>query len=113
MAKDSSTQKVFIDKFVIPPSGKNEFLDRMTINRNFIRNLDGFIRDDVYERTDDSGNIIVMTIAIWENEEVLDQAKKRVQKKYQEEKFDMKEMFDRLNITMERNTYHLFDSSKN
>ena len=105
-SKKSATMKqIFIDKFTVPEKSKQEFLERVRINRNFIKHLNGFIKDDAYERTDDNGNLIYMTIAVWENETVLKKAKEIVQAEYKKEGFNISEMFERLHIVMERNIY--------
>ncbi len=104
--KSENMKQIFIDKFTMPQKSKQEFLKRVSINRNIIKHLNGFIKDDAYERTDEKGNLIYMTIAVWENEMVLIKAKEIVQAEYKKEGFDIAEMFTRLNITMERNIYN-------
>ncbi|MXO03424.1 hypothetical protein [Flavobacterium sp. HBTb2-11-1] len=103
--KSETMQQIFIDQFIVPEKSKQEFLERVQINRNFIKHLDGFINDNAYERTDENGNLIYITIAVWENEMVLKNAKEAVQAYYKKEGFNISEMFARLNITMERNIY--------
>ncbi|RKR09930.1 hypothetical protein C8C83_1591 [Flavobacterium sp. 90] len=103
--KSENMQQIFIDKFIVPEQSKQEFLERVTINRNFIRTLNGFIKDEAYERIDEQGNFVFMTIAVWENETVLKKAKEAVQAQYKKEGFDIAEMFARLKITMDRNIY--------
>ncbi|HJY13300.1 MAG TPA: hypothetical protein VJ304_10975, partial [Flavobacterium sp.] len=42
-SKKSATMKqIFIDKFTVPEKSKQEFLERVRINRNFIKHLNGF-----------------------------------------------------------------------
>lgn len=103
--KSATMKQIFIDTFIVPEKSKREFLERVRINRNFIKQLNGFIKDEAYERTDENGNLIYMTIAIWENEAVLKKAKETVQAEYKKQGFSMAEMFERLHIVMERNIY--------
>ncbi|WP_343705244.1 hypothetical protein [Flavobacterium sp.] len=103
--KSETMQQIFIDKFIVPEKSKQEFLERVRINRNFIKNLNGFVNDNAYERIDENGNLIYLTIAVWKNETVLKSAKEAVQAYYKKEGFNISEMFARLNITMERNIY--------
>ncbi|MDQ6528333.1 hypothetical protein [Flavobacterium sp. LHD-85] len=103
--KSETMQQIFIDKFIVPEKSKQEFLERVQINRNFIKHLDGFINDNAYERIDENGNLIYITIAVWKNESVLKKAKETVQAYYKKEGFNISEMFERLHITMERNVY--------
>jgi hypothetical protein len=98
-------KQIFIDKFIIPQSGKHEFTERMNYNRDFIKNLPGFLGDAAYERAGENGNIICVTIANWESEEALNQAKIAVQAEYQRINFNPAELLTRLNITMERDIY--------
>jgi hypothetical protein len=103
--KSETMQQIFIDKFIVPEKSKQEFLERVRINRNFIKHLNGFVNDNAYERVDEKGNLIYITIAVWENETVLKSAKEAVQAYYKKESFNIFEMFERLHITMERNIY--------
>lgn len=98
-------RQIFIDKFLIPEIAKLEFIERVNINRNFIKELAGFIEDSAYERTDEHGNLIYITIAVWENEDALKKAKEAVQAEYKKHGFNPAEMFERLNITMDRGSY--------
>ncbi len=107
--KSESMKQIFIDKFIVPQKSKQEFLERVHRNRNFIKNLNGFINDEAYERTDENGNLIFVTIAIWENEKFLKKAKEAVQAAYKKEGFDINKMFARLNIIIERNIYKKFE----
>ncbi|TPG44336.1 hypothetical protein [Flavobacterium pectinovorum] len=107
--KSENMKQIFIDKFIVPEKSKQEFLARVNINRNFIKKLNGFVKDEAYERIDEQGNLIFMTIAVWENEAVLKKAKEAVQASYKKEGFDIAEMFTRLNITIERNIYKEYE----
>lgn len=102
--------QIFIDRFVVPKNSFEEFVQRMNYNRNFIKNIPGFIKDTAYERTDENGNIIVITIAVWASEELLNKAKETVQSEYKRIGFNPAEMLARLNITMERGTYTEIES---
>ncbi len=97
--------QIFIDRFTVPLSAKQEFIERMAVNRNFIKKLPGFIEDNVYERTDEQGDLIVVTVAAWENEDAIKNAKEAVQAEYKREGFDMQGMLKRLNITIDRGIY--------
>lgn len=98
-------EQIFIDHFIVPQAAKKEFLERMTVNRNFIKDLPGFIRDEAYECSKENGNLQYITIAVWENEQAISEAKALVQAKYQQEGFDLRAMLDRLEIRMDREVY--------
>ena len=103
--KQYSMQQIFIDRFIVPQKAIQEFTERVTINRNFIKKLPGFIRDAAYERTDAQGNLVVITVAVWENEEAINKAKEAVQAEYKKQGFNIAEMLERLNITIDRGIY--------
>ena len=78
----------------------------MNINRNFIKDLPGFIEDAVYERNDDQGNLICVTVAVWASEEAIKKAREAVLAAYKKEGFNLQAMLERLNIAMmERGVY--------
>ena len=98
-------KQIFIDQFIVPATAQHEFKERMKVNRDFIKKLEGFTEDRAFERYDEQCNLICITTAIWQNEDVLQKAKEAVQQLYQQQGFDMKAMLQRLNVNMERNTY--------
>jgi predicted ester cyclase len=94
-------QVYFVDKFFVPKNSIEEFTQRMNYNRNFIKNLDGYIRDEVYEQKDEEGNISIITIAAWENKVYLDKAKEAIQAEYKRIGFDPAGFYQRLDIKFE------------
>jgi heme-degrading monooxygenase HmoA len=98
-------KQIFIDKFTVPKNVYEEFVQRMNSNRNFLRTISGFVEDTAYERTDENGAVIVITVAVWDSREALENAKKAVQVEYKKIGFNPAEMLARLNITMDRGTY--------
>lgn len=103
--KSTQDRVNFIDRFFVPAKAKQEFMTRVSINRNFIKTLPGFIGDAAYERTDENGDLIFITVAVWENLEAVKKAKEAVQAEYKKEGFDPAAMFERLNITIDRGIY--------
>ena len=99
-------KQIFIDKFTIPKDAVAEFTERMNYNRNFIKNLHGFIKDTVYERTDENGNKIIITLAEWKDDFALARAKEKVQVEYKKIGFDPGEFTNKLGIIMERGIYN-------
>jgi predicted transcriptional regulator len=95
----------FIDKFFVPKNSIEEFTRRMNYNRGFIKNLDGFIKDEIYEQKDEEGNLTIITIAAWQSQEDLNNAKSIVQDEYKRIDFNPTEFTKRLNIKMERGIY--------
>jgi predicted ester cyclase/heme-degrading monooxygenase HmoA len=103
--KAHNGQVNFIDKFFVPAAAIDEFLERVQINRAFIKKLPGFIEDAAYEYKDKDGNLILVTVAQWQNSEALNNAKEAVQAEYKKQNFDPSAMFKRLNITLDRGIY--------
>ena len=95
----------FVDLFTMPKSSFPEFFERMEMNRNFIRSLEGFIRDKKMIKEDQNGNITVMTVAIWKNQKALNNAKDMVQEKYKQVGFDPEDFYERLDIKMQREIF--------
>ncbi|WP_412466397.1 ester cyclase [Pedobacter sp. KLB.chiD] len=95
----------FIDEFLVPQISFVSFKERLDYNRDLIKKLDGFVRDDVIIQKDGADNLSVMTIAIWKDEESLQRAKETVQSEYESSKFDLKEFNEKLAIKMQRKIY--------
>lgn len=102
----TSKQRIFIDRFVVPGKSSAEFFERMNINRQMLRGFPGFVEDQAYIRHDDQGNLVCMTVAVWETDEAIANAREKVQEEYKKEGFNLVAMLDRLGITMsERGIY--------
>lgn len=82
-----------------------EFKKRMEINRGFIKTLPGFVENAAYERRDERENLIVVTVAIWQDEASYLAAKESVQAAYTKENFDPKAMMEKLHISVDRGAY--------
>ena len=106
--KENRDEIYFVDKFSVPKVSVGEFLERMNYNRVFIKTLPGFISDQVFEQKDNEGNLVIITIAVWENQDKLNQAKTTVQTEYKRIAFNPVEFYQRLNIKMERGQYSKF-----
>ncbi|TGM58291.1 antibiotic biosynthesis monooxygenase family protein [Leptospira adleri] len=100
-------QKILIDRFIVPKSSREEFFERVKINRGFIKTLSGFIQDSAYSREEGS-NLVFVTVAVWKDQEAIDSAKKNVFAEYEKQGFDMPAMLRRLGITIERGVFEEF-----
>jgi len=106
---EKNMKQVLIDKVTVPANSKEEFLPRMNMSREFVKKQPGFIKDEFFEQTDEHGDLIYITIVVWENEEAFDKARHAVQAEYQREGFDLPGFCKRLNIKLERNgIYHYY-----
>lgn len=95
----------FVDKFTISHNSFDEFYKQMNYNRSLIKKLPGFIKDLVLTQEGKDGNIVLMTVAMWESQEKLDAAKLAVQDNYKKIGFDPAAFLQRLNIQMERTQF--------
>lgn len=95
----------FVDKFTIPHNSFDEFCNQMNYNRSLIKKLPGFIKDLVLTQDVKDGNIVLMTVAMWESQEKLDAAKLVVQEDYRKTGFNPAAFLQRLNIQMERTQF--------
>ncbi|MCF8245681.1 MAG: ester cyclase [Saprospiraceae bacterium] len=98
----------FVDKFFVPKASIDEFTKQVRYNRAFIANLSGYIRGEAFEKPDQEGNLTIMTIAVWENQDKLNEAKQIVQAEFKRIGFNPNEFYQRLNIKMEREQYSTF-----
>lgn len=76
---------------------------------NFIKNLPRFVKDTAYEEIKAEGEVNYVMVAVWENAEVLDNAKKAVFAEFQKQGFDPIETYKRLNIKIDRAVYKRID----
>lgn len=97
-------QKIFIDRFIVPVPSKEEFFQRVKINREFIKTLPGFIQDFAYIRAEEE-RIFFVTVAVWKDQESIENAKKSVFSEYEKQGFDMPGMLERLGISIERGVF--------
>jgi hypothetical protein len=70
-----------------------------------LQTFPGLIDKMAFERTDTNGNLVVMTLAIWNDEQALRKAKETAQAEYKRLGLNATAMFERLNITVERATF--------
>jgi len=105
ISETKSNAIYFVDRFTMPKASFPEFFERMEMNRSFIRNLEGFISDEKMIKDEQNGNIAVITVAIWDNQKALDNAKFKVQEHYQKIGFNPKELYEKLDIQMQREIF--------
>ncbi|MBS1690272.1 MAG: antibiotic biosynthesis monooxygenase [Bacteroidetes bacterium] len=97
---------ILIDRLTVPANAKEEFIERMNINRAIIHQQPGFIRDEIFQPVNTEGDLVYYTMAIWENEAALKMAREKVQAAYQQEGFDLAAFCREKGIQIERGIYH-------
>jgi len=99
----------FVDEFEVPAKSYEEFKTKLDDNRNLIQKLKGFVKDEVIINTDQSDRFTILTIAVWESRQSLEEAKKTVQHEYESIHFNPAVFNEQLNIKMKRNTFSYMD----
>ena len=98
-------QQILIDKFIVPTEAKEEFLTRLRANLDLIKKQPGFIDTTAYEKSGGEGEFNYVTVAVWENEDVLLNARQTVSTENQKLGFNLPEILKRLNIKIDRAVY--------
>lgn len=101
----SNMKQVLIDKLMVPASSNDEFIQRVTINRNILKQIPGFIKDEVFVRPEENGDLVYITVAQWENADALKEAKKLVDAEYKKTGFNVQEFCQKWDIKIERAIY--------
>ncbi|TGL90973.1 antibiotic biosynthesis monooxygenase [Leptospira congkakensis] len=96
--------QILIDRFRLPKEAKEIFLERVKANRDFIKNLDGFLGDQIFIR-EETGEIHFITVATWKDKQSLENAKTLVFSEYQKQAFVMPEFLKTHSIQIEREIY--------
>jgi heme-degrading monooxygenase HmoA len=92
---------VFIDKISVPVTYKEEFVTRMKTTQHFLHALPGFIRQATYERADEEGHVIFITVTVWKDQAAIDNAQDAVTAEYKRTGFDRAAFNKKMNITRE------------
>lgn len=100
-------KKVFIDKIVIPQAVIPQIMERLNYNTAFLAKQPGLLENMHYERTDELGNLIIVTVATWENETAVAQARTAVQEDYQRLGINLAELLKGLGVTIDRGLYDI------
>jgi heme-degrading monooxygenase HmoA len=99
-----------VDKFIVPTSARDEFLDRANAIRDVLKMQEGFIRDTYLEQIAGPGEFNIVTIAEWESQEHVEQARAAVAAYMQATKFNPQEMYQRLGIKADIAFYKQIDA---
>jgi hypothetical protein len=85
-----------IDKFVVPPNVRDEFLGRVRQTHAVLRRQEGFVRDLILERTAESGALHIITMAEWESLDVTPRVRAAVMAFHKEIGFNPADIYARL-----------------
>ena len=98
-------QHVVIDMFTVPEEAKPSFFETARVVQGFLKTLPGFVEGFVYEKTDGDSNFNVMTTAVWESEQALENAKEATIVELGRRNLRPQEIMKALKIEMQRAVY--------
>ncbi|HQQ97976.1 MAG TPA: hypothetical protein PLX35_11970 [Cyclobacteriaceae bacterium] len=101
----AKTYVYFVDKFFVPENSVAAFKKQATHNLSVLRTLAGLIRSDAMEQVDHDGNTIIITVAVWENQDYAAKAKDAMMTEFKKIQFNPAEFYQRLDIKLERGLY--------
>ena len=106
----NKSQRVYrVDRFIVPATVREEFLEKALHTQKFLRSLPGFLQDFVLEQSSGNGEIKIVTIVEWENMAAVEKAKPVVMAMHKETHFNPQEMFTRLGIKVDQGYYSQMD----
>lgn len=98
-----------LDRFSVPAAARDEFLLNVRRTHEILRDQPGFIWDAILEQDAGLGEFNFVTIAEWENENVIRAAKAVVTEAHRKAAFNPQEMFARLGIKADISNYKYAD----
>jgi len=105
--KSKMSYKVNIGKIVVPKESIVEFKKQVTATPEYLKTLPGYVSGDYYEMIDESGNLHMVSVVTWENENAYKAAQTQLKKHYEEIQFNRMEFTQRLNVKVEYGAYDL------
>jgi hypothetical protein len=98
-----------LDRFVVPPDARDEFLMRVNQTHEILRRQMGFLQDFLLERPGEDGATIVVTMVEWDNQETVDRVVPIVQAEHWNMGFNPKETIARLGVKAEIGIYQAIE----
>lgn len=96
-----------LDKFVVPNPARGEFLARVRETHQLLKELPGFIRDFLMERSHTDDSFILVTLVEWQDEESIRNARAAVGDMHRKTGFDTREILARLGIEADIGNYKI------
>lgn len=94
-----------VDKFMVPETAKNEFLEKLHATHRLLEQQPGFVRQFLLEQQGGPGKFNFVTLVEWESQEAIGAAREAVYALQQQMNFDPQEMWTRLGIRADLATY--------
>ena len=109
---DRSKRIYRVDKFIVPPPAREEFIGKVRATHELLRTLPGFLQDFVLEQSAGPGEFNFVTIAEWESPEYIEKAKAAVLALHKKMNFNPQEVFARLGIKADLANYQHIDTQR-
>ncbi|TYC72298.1 antibiotic biosynthesis monooxygenase [Stappia sp. BW2] len=89
MKSDTDSRPIYrVDRFEVPLESRDVLLERLTVIRDLLQNIEGCRQNLVLEQPSRGGTATFVTFVEWQNEEVFLQAKARIAEEYRKVAFD-------------------------
>ncbi len=98
-----------IDITGIPQNAIPAYSETSVFIRNTIRQQPGFIKYEIYQQTHDNGDLRVITIATWANQQHLDKARLVVPELVKKAGINLPSFLEQHGITVERSIYKVIE----
>ncbi len=98
-------QIAVIDKINIPQKAIAAYSEKSLFIRNTLRQQAGFIKYKIFQQTDVSGDLRVITVATWEDRQRMEDAKLTIREVMQKAALNMPAFLEQHGITIERDIY--------
>jgi heme-degrading monooxygenase HmoA len=103
--KSNMENKIVIGRIYVPKNSIEEFRKQAGVTPSFLKTLPGFIKNEVFEKFDDTGNLHFITIVIWQDQQSFMNAQQALTEYYKKINFDRMQFRDRLKITADYEVY--------
>ena len=98
-----------VDKFNVPPSAREEFLEKVRATHELLRSQAGFVQDAILEQASGPAEFNFVTIVEWDNAAAMEPARQAVGALHKKMNFDPSELFARLGIRADLGNYKRAD----
>ncbi|WP_147430478.1 antibiotic biosynthesis monooxygenase family protein [Sphingobacterium puteale] len=98
-------QVAVIDKISIPQKAIAAYSEKSLFIRNTLRQQPGFVKYEIFQQKSDSGNLRVITVAIWSDRQYMDDARLVIREEMQNAGINMPAFLEQNGISMERDIY--------
>lgn len=101
-----------LDRFVVPPAARREFLMRVSETHAILRRQPGFIQDFLVEKPADDGGTVIVTMVEWDSRETVERVVPVVRAAQRQAGFDPRETIARLGITGDIGLYEAIGAAE-